>query len=317
MATVLFSYSHRDEQLRDELAAHLASLRREGLIEAWHDRRIVAGQPIDATIAAHLEAADIILVLVSSDFMNSDYCYEIEMRRAMERQESSEAIVIPVILRPCEWRGAPFGRLLAAPKDGKAVTTWQNHDEAFHDVTQSVRAAIERLQQTRGRQAEPRPGSSQPSIGPRSANVRVPSSFSDKDKDDFLHEAFTYIVEFFENSLGALERENRAISSTFRRLDATRFTAVAYREGRAASRCTIWMGGRHSFAGGIGYVENDSGETNSFNESLTVETDGDSLFLKSLGMAFVGQGHRPERMTVEAAADYLWELFLRRLRERA
>jgi hypothetical protein len=75
------------------------------------------------------------------------------------------------------------------------------------------------------------------------------------------------------------------------------------------------MGGRHSFANGIGYVENDSGETNSFNESLSVEADGQSLYLKPLGMAFVGQGQIPSRLTVEEAAEFLWNLFLRRLRE--
>src|SRR5882724_2779388 len=99
MSTLLFSYSHKDEALRDELAAHLAALRRERLIETWHDRRIVAGQPVDATIAKELETADIILLLISPDFINSDYCFEIEVRHAMQRHDRGEAVVIPVILR--------------------------------------------------------------------------------------------------------------------------------------------------------------------------------------------------------------------------
>src|SRR3989442_117447 len=86
--------------------------------------------------------ADLILILISSYFINSNYCYETELRQAMARHERGEAVVIPVILRPCEWRNLPFGHLLAVPRDGKAVTTWSNRDEAFQDITRAVRTAL-------------------------------------------------------------------------------------------------------------------------------------------------------------------------------
>src|SRR5262249_6285750 len=119
MATLFFSYSHRDEDLRDELETHLAALKRQGVIETWHDRRIGAGQEVDNTISEHLEDADIILLLVSPYFIASDYCYDVEMARAMERHDAKLARVIPVILHPCDWHNLPFGKLLATPKDGK------------------------------------------------------------------------------------------------------------------------------------------------------------------------------------------------------
>src|ERR1044072_2186300 len=100
MAVAFFSYSHRDEALRDELEVHLATLKRQGLIEAWHDRRITAGDDFAGVISEHLERADIILLLVSPYFLNSNYCYDVEMTRALERHREKTARVIPVILQP-------------------------------------------------------------------------------------------------------------------------------------------------------------------------------------------------------------------------
>src|SRR5688500_12533021 len=97
---VLFSYSHADEELRNKLEVHLSMLKREGLVTAWHDRRITAGRELDPTINEHIESAGIILLLVSPEFLASEYCYEIEMKCALERHDAGDARVIPVILRP-------------------------------------------------------------------------------------------------------------------------------------------------------------------------------------------------------------------------
>lgn len=108
---VFFSYAHRDEALRDELSRHLAILVRQGLVSEWHDREIPSGKEWAGEIDANLDRADVILLLVSADFLASEYCYKIEMERAMQRHEAREAVVIPAILRPCLWSEAPFGRL--------------------------------------------------------------------------------------------------------------------------------------------------------------------------------------------------------------
>ena len=128
---VFFSYSHQDEGLRNELEKHLSVLRRQGVIDIWTDHRIGPGEEIGGEIDRHLESADIILLLVSPDFLNSDYCYDIEMKRAMERHERGEARVIPIILRPCDWQSAPFGGLKALPADGNPVSKHQSLDDAF------------------------------------------------------------------------------------------------------------------------------------------------------------------------------------------
>jgi hypothetical protein len=137
------SYSHKDEQYREELLAHLSSLRREGLIDIWHDRRIHPGSSIDDTIAEKLSRANIILLIVSPDFIASDYCYSNEMLKAMRRHTSGECIVVPILVRPVDWRRTPFGGLLALPKDGKAVSTWEHRDEAYVDVVAGIRRLLE------------------------------------------------------------------------------------------------------------------------------------------------------------------------------
>ena len=145
MASLFFSYSHKDENLRDQLETHLAGLHRNGLISAWHDRRITAGRDLGAAIDENLNSSDVILLLISPDFIASDYCYEQELARAMERHDAGEARVIPVILRPCDWHGLSFGRLMATPQDGKAITTWPNIDQAFLNVVTGIKAALEEL----------------------------------------------------------------------------------------------------------------------------------------------------------------------------
>jgi tetratricopeptide (TPR) repeat protein len=142
---VFFSYSHKDETLCDELNAHLAALKRQSVIKNWTDRRITAGDEWRAEIEKHLDSADLILLLISADFLNSDFCYLIETSRALLRHESGDTRVIPVIVRPVDWQDLPIGKIQAMPKDGKPVTLWPNRDEAWLNVAQGIRKAIEEM----------------------------------------------------------------------------------------------------------------------------------------------------------------------------
>jgi hypothetical protein len=163
---VFSSYSHKDEALRGRLGAHLAALVRQGLIEDWHDRRIDAGTEWERRIHARLESSRIILLLISSDFFASRYCYDLEMTRALRRHEAGEARVIPVILRPSDWQSSPFGKLQALPGNGKPVTSWRNRDAAFEDVTRGIRGVAEELRRASPPSDAPRPASSprQPAV---------------------------------------------------------------------------------------------------------------------------------------------------------
>jgi len=142
---VFFSYAHKDEHLRDQLANHLSILKWQHIITEWYDREISAGTEWAGKIDAHLNTARIILLLISSDFLASDYCYSIEVTRAMERHAAGEACVIPVILRPVVWQGAPFEKLQALPKNAIPVISWSDIDEAFTNVAEGIRKVVEEI----------------------------------------------------------------------------------------------------------------------------------------------------------------------------
>ena len=140
--SLFYSYSKRDKALREKLETHLSLLQNQGVISGWHDRGIEAGTEWDGAISRNLEEAGIILLLVSADFLATRYCWDVEIKRAMERHDEGTARVIPVILRPVDaWQTAPFGKLQALPEKGKAVTTWKNKDEAFTDIARGIRKA--------------------------------------------------------------------------------------------------------------------------------------------------------------------------------
>jgi hypothetical protein len=312
MATIFLSYSHKDEILRNQLEAHLALLKHEGLIEAWHDRRIVAGDEVGDAIFSKLEAADIILLLVSSDFINSAYCFSREMARAMERHNAGEARVIPVILRHCDWTSAPFGKLLAAPRDGKPVASWPDRDEALAEVARQVRLAVEATgvsAATSAKKIPAKPGQPTGESGlPRSSNLRLKQEFTQKDTDDFVRSSFDFICRFFEGSVQAIGERNLDVTGTFDRIDSRRMAAVLYRSGKKIAECSVRLDtmGRGN---GIAFSHDSSASPGSYNEMLTPATGTQALHFKVLGMA--GGGGRDKHLSHEGAAEFLWELFIR------
>ncbi len=142
---VFCSYAHRDEPLRKEFETSVALLRRQKLVQIWHDRQIGAGEDWAGDIDEHLNSADIITIFVSADFLASDYCFEKELSRALEREEQKEALVVPIIVRPCDWNDAPFAHLQAIPAGAKAVTSWPNRDEAWTDVAKSLKITVRKV----------------------------------------------------------------------------------------------------------------------------------------------------------------------------
>src|SRR5579859_6618221 len=138
-------YSRKDQEMLENLKAHLAPLRRQGLITIWNDTDITPGTNYEEEIKKHLDSAHIILLLVSPDFMNSDYCYSTEMDRAMERHTKGEARVVPIILRPVLFKDAPFGKIQALPTDAKPVKRWADFDDAFFNVAEGIKQIAEKM----------------------------------------------------------------------------------------------------------------------------------------------------------------------------
>lgn len=316
MSSLFFSYSHADESLRDQLEVHLAMLKRDGLINTWHDRRIDAGDTLDDSIDEKLEQAEVILLLVSANFIASEYCYSREMSRALERSSNREARVIPVILRACDWHSAPFGKLLALPTDARPVTSWPNQDEAFTDVVRGIRNAVSggatparRVSAPAQRVDIPAAASSAEQL-PRSSNLRVRKEFSDLDRDAFLSDAFNFIARFFEGSLLELQERHPEFKGRFERIDSRSFAASIYKDGKSVAECSISLGGygrRHSE---IRYSNQISTQFSSFNEALSVGEDSQTLFLKPI----MNMGRNTEgQLSESGAAEYFWATLIERI----
>lgn len=311
LSRLFFSYSHKDEELRNALEVHLAMLKRQGLIEAFHDRRIVAGEPLDEAIDAYLETADVILCLVSPDFIASEYCYSREMGRTLERHKAGEASVVPVILRHCEWQQTPLKGLRGTPRDNKPVKAWADLDEALNDVALDIRRAVEaRVGAARQSTASPVATMNTPiqvKPRPRSANLNVPRVLTDRDRDAYVESSFDFVAEFFANSLEELETRHPHLSGKVTRLDARRFTAIVYRDGRKASAITVYMGGGWGRGRGISYNNDDRGETNSSNGSFDLPDRSEELHFRSMFHQFGGD---KESLGHEEVAEAIWASFI-------
>lgn len=142
MKKVFISYSHKDETHKEDLEEHLTMLKRSNVISVWHDRKILPAEDWKDQIDTNLESADIILFLVSPSFLASDYCYDKEVNRAMERQDQGTAQIISIIVRPCDWGACDFSKFQAVPKDAQAITTWSDKDTAWLDAINGIKEHI-------------------------------------------------------------------------------------------------------------------------------------------------------------------------------
>ncbi len=154
MVKIFISYAHLDKEYKDQLEKHLAVLKRNGEIAPWTDKMLVGGETWDQSIIDALNDAELIICLVSSDFLSSDYCYEIEMKGALKRHEDREAIVVPIILRPCDWTSTPFAGLQALPMTGRPIKDWGDQDEAFLNVVEGLKKSIHTIRRRRSGEAE-------------------------------------------------------------------------------------------------------------------------------------------------------------------
>lgn len=309
---LFISYSHADAALLAILKTHLKPLERASVIAPWFDGYLLPGDDIDAQVRSALENAELVALLVSPDFLASDYCYDVEMQAAVARHEKGEARVVPIIVRDCQWQRTPFGRLMALPTDGRPIMSgrWTDKDEAWTVVARGVEAAAHASCASPGaapRSFEP-PKVLVPATNAEAAPMGVVSKkhFTDKNRDAFRNSVFEFVAHRFEVSIAALSGD---LSGSFRRIDANRFIGTIYRAGKKAAGCTVWIGGSFQ-SDSICYVSNDGGETNSMNEWLSIEPVGDSLGLKpSMARQMADQALDPD-----AAAQHLWALFTERLK---
>ena len=324
MISLVFSYSHVDEALRNELEKHLSPHKRMGKITTWHDRRIDPGLEFEHQIDHYFSEADIILLLISSDFIASDYCYQVEMTNAMERHKRGEAVVIPVILRECAWHQLPFGSIMAATIDGKPITKFASHDEGYVQIFDAVSRAIASMEAKKPQQSvhvfSPAPGNpvyqaTEMVFTPRSSNLSLPKTFTDLDKDRARREGFEYVARYFENSLDELKKRYAGLDVDFHRLDANSFTCAVYINGSKVGQCGIWRGNQHHGMGDICYSQ-ENVIRNSYNESLSLADNGQTLGFRALMGGYSSGNLREQLLTNEGMSEHLWGMFFGVIKQR-
>lgn len=207
---IFLSYAHKDKALYDELTNHLEALKHSGQITLWHDRELQPGTEWKREIDKNLNASDIILLLISPNFIRSDYCYDVEMLRALDRHKAGEARVIPIILRPVDWKDTPIGELQALPVNGKPITTWRNRDEAFTDVVRGIKAVI----------ADFTAKSSAMNKIPNTENPKLntPYSIGKANHPQYVTEQHLYISRNLTSLADRIEKSDRRTASQLRSL---------------------------------------------------------------------------------------------------
>ena len=303
------SYSHHDSWALDLLHKHLAMLQREGRITAWYDREILAGDNIDAEIFAQLDRSELFIALVSPDFIDSRYCYEREMMRAMERQEAGLMRIVPVIVEPCEWKVTPLVQFKALPKEGKAVSEWTNRNSAFLDVVTELRRLVipKAADASQG-------GEKLTASLTIQRNYRLKKTFDAIDRVDFRRNAFEEMVNYLEASIFEIDSVD-GIKARCLRVDSNGLSCSVLNQefkGAPAYLTLRENAGMHGM-GDIYYTHSENAPQGSAHGAFRITSDEYDLFLEqSFGGAAFGSVRSDEKMTARSAAEKLWWDLLKR-----
>ncbi len=301
------SYSHRDTDALVRLHVHLANLQREGQIDTWYDREILAGDVLDDEINRELETADIFLLMVSPDFIASNYCVDQEMQRALERHAAQEARVVPIIVEPCDWAAMPqLRRLKAVPKDGLPISEWTNDNTAYLDVVQEIRRIV-----TAGEFKKPEIAAYEAVATPQQKAVpryRVQRDFDEIDLSEYRDASFNTIRDYFKRAIEEIDAVD-GLRGRFVDRGANSFGSTVINQGRQHGTAHITVHCRNAgFAlGDIYFSFNENAADNTANGGFNVSSDEYELFLV-VTMSVFGNG--PERLNPEQAAEYLWNEFI-------
>ena len=306
---IFISYSHKDQAALERLHTHLAPLRDEGLIDTWFDRRILAGERIDAEIDKELEACDLFLMLVSPDFLASDYCVNREMRRALERHRDDAAHVVPIIVEPCDWLSSPLRELKALPLDGKPISEWTNPNNAYLDVVRELRRILETRKAAvppMGRATSSKETNETRPVAPR---YRVQQDFDEIDRSEFRETAFATIRNYFQQQIAEINTDSK-LRGRFVSRGPSSFGSTIVNRARELNRGTAHIT-VHCKNGGLGlgdiyYSFSENADPNSANGIFNIESDEYEMYLSGM-MPF---GSARERLTPEEAAECLWADFI-------
>jgi len=303
MRRVFISYSHADDELLDRLHKHLAQLRRDGTITAWFDREISAGGRLDDAIASELENADIFMACASPDWIASQYAYETEFQRALERESEGTAVIVPVVFKPCDWKSTPLQQFRALPKDGKAITEFTNQDVAFLDVVTSIRTLSQQPRATFEVKGGEFPIIASDNAPRNSSRYRVRREFDQLDKRDFVEKSFDEIYRFFEASASELASIPE-IDCRLSGIDNASFSCTIVNRGIGRGFETLHVRKGGSW-GAIDILYGERNERHTSHGGFTVVADEYQLYLSS--SLFHYGARDKEMLSPRQAAKLVWD----------
>lgn len=300
------SYSHQDKAALERLHVHLKNLTRERQIKTWYDRDILAGGDLDAEIEREMEAANIFLLIVSPDFIASDYCVEREMKRALERHAAGSAHVVPIIVEECDWKAMPeLRQLKAVPTDGKAVSEWANPNTAYLDVVQELRRILNANTSLPVSEVH----SSKPvAAHATTARYRAKQEFDQIDRSDFREAAFATIKEYFRRAAEEIDTID-GLRGRYIDKGVSSFGATVVNGGQRQGGAHITVHCRNSQValGDIYYSFSETAGANTANGGFNVSANDYEQFLVQTMNMF---GKTDERLTAQQAAEVLWNEFI-------
>lgn len=299
------SYSHADERYLDRLHKHMAMLKRDGLLDAWSDHRILPGSVLGQAIDKQLAASGLFIALVSPDYLDSRYCYETEFQQALALAEADKIRIVPVIVEPCDWKASPFSGLLALPKDGKAIADWTNPNNAYLDVVQGLRRVIE------DDAAQSAAAATRPALASSGATrrLKVRQEFDAIQRADFADQSFAVIRDYFRDCCAEINTID-GLKARFEGMSEHAFTCTVVnrgmRQGRGEGHITVRNDkGRQHFRD-ISYVYEAHASANTSNGSVRVEADEYNLYLTL--DSFGGRGEH--KYDAKQVAENMWTTFV-------
>ena len=300
MAQAFISYSHKDDRVLDRLKVHMRMLERDGVITAWSDRAISAGGEVDEQIARAQAESLLFLPIVSPDFLDSNYCYELEMKTAIKKAENRDVIIVPIIAEPCDWLSSPLAKFKALPRDGKPISEWANENNAYLDIVRELRRVIQ--YKPKGSPVVSNATTTRPSL-------RIKKHFTTIDRFALRDKSFDEIRDYFRRSIdeiGGIEE----IQSRFEEMSSTAFTCSVVNRSRSNSESHLTVrnskGGRSSIGGDIVCSNTAYASDNSANQVIRDDADDYAMFLSlTIGNRFFMGANREEKLSAAQVADIL------------
>jgi len=301
MANLFLSYSHNDARLVERLNVHLASMKRQVAIETWFDHDILAGEDFSDEIRNALDKADIFIAIITPDYLNSAYCYDIEMQEALKRHAQGTLTVVPVIGQPCDWTSSPFAKLKAIPQDGKPISEFTNENNAFLIIINELRRLIE------GRK-EKSPGQKQ-TVAATINRYRVKQDFDPVDLLNFRDESFKTIFEYFKSAIEEISGVDQ-LKARFVTEQTQQFTCVITNRAKINTSGYISIGvvlSDHFGSNGISYALAERLNQNVYGSNFEIAHSDYELYWAKHD---VFQQRETEKLSAKDIAKTLWELFI-------